>query len=123
VKFTRDTISAVTVRDVEPGRIRIGDDTYLRDIILTADEVLEDSAPEDLGSAQEEDIAALLAFEPDVLLLGSGWKPILPPKDLFFALARRGIGLECMDTPAACRTFNILVNEGRRPAAVLKITQ
>jgi uncharacterized protein len=39
-----------------------------------------------------------------------------------FALARRGIGLETMDTPAACRTFNILVNEGRRPTAILKIS-
>jgi uncharacterized protein len=38
-----------------------------------------------------------------------------------FALARKGIGFETMDTPAACRTFNILVSEGRDVAAVLVI--
>jgi uncharacterized protein len=36
-------------------------------------------------------------------------------------MARRGVGIEVMDTPAACRTFNILVAEGRRPAAIIKV--
>lgn len=123
MKFTRDDISSVTVRHVEPGRIRIGDEFYDRDLVLTAEKVLEDAAPADLASVHERDIAALLALDPDVVLVGSGWKPMLPPRDLLFALARRGIGLECMDTPAACRTFNILVNEGRQPAAILKICE
>jgi uncharacterized protein len=54
-----------------------------------------------------------------MLILGTGWRQCLPPRDLMFGLARRGIGLEMMDTPAACRTFNILIAEGRRPAAIL----
>ena len=54
-------------------------------------------------------------------MIGAGWSPALPPRELTFAMARLGIGFEVMDTPAACRTFNILVAEGRRPAAVLVI--
>lgn len=122
MKFTRDSISALTVRNVEPGRIRIGEDTYTRDVALTAEEVLREAVPGDFHNLCLEDITLVLASEPEMLLLGSGWTAMLPPRDLVFALARRGIGLECMTTPAACRTFNILVNEGRRPAAILRIS-
>jgi uncharacterized protein len=44
---------------------------------------------------------------------------VFPPRELVFALARRGIGLEFMDTPAAARTYNVLASEGRQVAAVL----
>jgi len=122
VKFTRDAFSAVTVRDVAPGRIQIGEETYTRDIVLTAEAVLEDAVPADFATIREADIAAILEVEPEMLILGTGWTAMLPPRELFFALARRGLGLETMNTPAACRTFNILVDEGRRPAAILKIS-
>jgi uncharacterized protein len=69
----------------------------------------------------EEHLRALLETDPEMIIVGSGWSAAFAPRDLVFALARRGIGLEFMDTPAACRTFNILVNEGRRPAAVIKV--
>ena len=52
-------------------------------------------------------------------MIGTGWAPARPPRELTFAFARKGIGLEVMDTAAAARTFNVLANEGRRVAAVL----
>ena len=44
---------------------------------------------------------------------------IFPPRELTFALARRRVGLEIMDTAAAARTFNVLAGDGRRVTAVL----
>jgi uncharacterized protein len=123
VKFTREEISEVTIRNVEPGSIRIGENTYSRNVVLTAGELLDRAIDEELDTLQVEDIDFVLATEPEMVLIGSGWTSMLPPKDLVFALARRGIGLEVMNTPAACRTFNILVNEGRRLAAILKILE
>lgn len=67
----------------------------------------------------ESDLALLLETGPELIVLGTGNKYILPPRDLVFALARRGVGLEVMDTPAAARTFNVLISESRRVAAVL----
>lgn len=55
----------------------------------------------------------------DVLLLGCGSAMQLPSRDLRGALRERGIVLEPMDTGAACRTFNVLLTEGRRVAAAL----
>ena len=54
-----------------------------------------------------------------LLLLGTGSESLFAPRELTFALARRGIGLEAMSTAAAARTFNVLAGEGRRIAAVL----
>ena len=69
---------------------------------------------------QFEDI---LATQPDVVILGTGWQPVFVPRELTFSMARRGVGFEVMDTPAACRTFNVLLSEGRRPAALDNIRQ
>ena len=122
VRFTREEISEVTIRNVEPGSIRIGADTYSRNVVLTAGQLLEQTIDGDFDTLRIEDIDFVLDNEPEMVLIGSGWAPMLPPRELVFALGRRGIGLEVMDTPAACRTFNILINEGRRPVAILKIT-
>ena len=50
---------------------------------------------------------------------GTGSANVFAPRDLIFAFARRGVGLEVMDTAAAARTFTVLANEGRKVAAVL----
>jgi len=57
--------------------------------------------------------------EMDILLLGTGPRLLMPPKPLKLALKDHNIGLEVMDTGAACRTFNVLLTEERRVAAVL----
>jgi len=62
---------------------------------------------------------ALAALRPEVVLLGSGLRLRFPPPAWLQALAAQRIGLETMDTAAACRTYNILAGEGRHVIAVL----
>ena len=57
--------------------------------------------------------------EVEFVLLGAGAANALPPRAVREALQRAGIGLEFMDTPAACRLYNILTAEGRKLAAAL----
>lgn len=59
------------------------------------------------------------AAPPRVLLLGCGKSMALPPRPLREALKARGMVVETMDTGAACRTFNVLLSEGRSVAAAL----
>jgi len=66
-----------------------------------------------------DDLAALLALEPEVVLLGTGARQRFPHPRLTRALTDARIGVEVMDTPAACRTYNILMAEGRRVVAAL----
>jgi uncharacterized protein len=64
---------------------------------------------------------ALVPLAPDVVLLGTGARQRFPASAVTASLRRRGIGVEVMDTAAACRTYNILMGEGRAVAAALLI--
>lgn len=121
MKVTRDEISALTVRRVAPGEILIGNETVTGNVLLSAEHGIEPWAAGDVAALSADDFSGIIASRPEILVLGTGWHPVLPPRDIMFAMARHGIGFECMDTPAACRTYNILINEGRRAAAALII--
>jgi uncharacterized protein len=119
MKFTRETRSAVTVRHVERGAITVGDTTVTETVVLFRDAIDTGWPSTDPATASEADFAELIDAAPEIILFGTGWSPAIPPRELIFAMARKGIGFEFMDTPAACRTFNILVGEDRDVAAVL----
>jgi uncharacterized protein len=119
MQFTREQNSSITVRQVEPGQLRIGNDIVRNNVLLTADREVRDWAISNIDELTEDHLRAIIDAAPEMIVVGTGWKTAFPPRELVFALARRGIGFETMDTPAACRTFNILINEGRRAAAAL----
>jgi uncharacterized protein len=123
MQFTREQNSAITVRQVEPGRLRIGNAVVRNNVLLTADREICDWSIEDIAQLSESDLQTIIEAAPEMIVVGTGWKSVFPPRELVFALARRGIGFETMDTPAACRTFNILINEGRRAAAALIVNE
>ena len=102
--------------------ITIGDESISENVVLFRDEIARGISIANTDELSEQDLEDLLSKQPEIVLLGTGWQTQRPPRELVFAMARRGIGFETMDTPAACRTFNILVSEGRDVAAVLIIS-
>ena len=119
MKFTRESSSSIFVRSVRDDGIVVGDQTYTETIALTSERVLENWPTSDIASLKVGDFEGLLDAEPEIVLLGTGSRQLFPPRELVFAMARRGIGFEFMDTPAAARTFNVLAGEDRNVAAVL----
>jgi uncharacterized protein len=121
MKFHRDPLTEVTIRQVEPGSIKVGKEILAADFALTAEQILREFYVPPIRALQAEHLELLLDAEPEMLIIGTGYAAEFAPRELVFAMARRGIGIETMDTPAACRTFNILIAEGRRPAAIIKV--
>lgn len=119
MKFTLESSTAVTIRSVSDREIRIGDTRWSATIALTADGVIDGWQSTPLDELTGDDFALLLETGPEVVVLGTGARHIIPPRDLMFAFARQGVGFEVMDTRAAARTFNVLVGEGRKVAALL----
>lgn len=119
MKFVRDNLSAITVRHVERGSIRVGQKQLSEHVVLHRESVTTGWMADEVEKLKEADFTALLEDVPEIIILGTGWTARMPPRELIFAMARRGVGFEFMDTPAACRTFNILVSEDRDVAAVL----
>ena len=96
-----------------PGHFRINGQVYAGPLLLAGDQVT--------SWAGMDDPAPLLALagRMDVIFLGTGADLAPPPATLRAALEGAGIGLEMMNTPAACRSFNVCLAEGRRVAAAL----
>lgn len=101
--------------------VTIVDRVLTRSFLLAPDRLVEDWPVVDINGFDEEAIAAILALEPEVVLLGTGVRQIFPSHATRAALLRRGIGIEVMDNAAACRTYNLLADEGRRVVAAIML--
>ncbi len=101
------------------GEIRMRDRVFHASLIATRDAVISEWTPAPVEQLAIDDFGRLLELSPEVVLLGTGPKQRMPPHELFAAFAARGIGLEVMDTGAACRTYNLLLSEFREVAVAL----
>ena len=121
IEFTRETADTHLVTAWQQGGLRIGDVWIRRHVIVTADRIVRDWQATDPENLAPDDLEAALAADPDIIILGTGETLRRPRLDLMALMAQRRIGIEIMDTPAACRTYNVLVHEGRSVAAALFI--
>jgi uncharacterized protein len=120
MKFNLDQTAAINVvRGYGPGTIRIGERTFSRSLIITATKIIENWRPLGIPDLKVTDLDPLLELRPEVLLIGSGTRQVFPDRATLAALYTAGLGFEIMDTGAACRTYNVLVAEGRAVAAAL----
>ena len=99
--------------------VMVNGERHERSIVVLAEEVRSDWDTGGFDELNEAHFAWFLEFKPDVLLLGTGAQQRFPHPRLYRALTDAGIGVECMTTPAACRTYNILVAEGRKVMAAI----
>ena len=120
MKFTLDARTGVNlIRAYSERELVIGERIVVGSCIVTADTLITDwqaTAPDELDLVRLE---PLLALAPQIVLLGAPAELSAAPASLRAALAQQGIALEVMELGAACRTFNILVQEERRVAAAL----
>jgi uncharacterized protein len=123
VKLHLDAGPGIFVTATGDGWIRVGIEEVRANVVLTRDTVVPGFAPRGFDGLTEADFAALLAHEPELVILGSGPSQRFPHPRLTRSLLERHIGVETMATPAACRTFNILNGEGRRVVAALIVAE
>jgi uncharacterized protein len=87
--------------------------------LLSARQLVTEWPPQQLAELAAEHLKAIHTLKPELLLLGSGDKLRFPAPAQQAGLVGLGIGYEVMDTAAACRTYNLLVAEGRKVVALL----
>lgn len=120
MKFTLESPSQINlIRGYSSQEIRIGEQRLQASCIVSADTLIKDWQPSSFAELAPAHLDAILALKPEVVLLGTGPTQRFPPPAIRSILASRGVGLEAMDLGAACRTFNILVQEERRVVAAL----
>ena len=120
MKFTLEATSRVNlIRGYSSQEIRIGEHRLQTSCIVSADSLVDDWSPKTFAELAPEHLDSILALKPELVLLGTGPTQRFPPSSIRSAFTSRGVGLEVMDLGAACRTFNILVQEDRRVVAAL----
>jgi uncharacterized protein len=119
MKFTLEDGPSNVIRSYSSEEIRIGQQTVRSSCIVSADTLISDWAPQRLEELTAAHLEPVFALRPELVLLGTGARQCFAPVELQAAFGARAIGVESMDLGAACRTFNILVQERRRVAAML----
>lgn len=108
--------NAQVIQSYGAAGFRIGNTPYDTPVL-----VLQTTTVSWSGALTMEAFAPLLVPEVEVLLIGTGARHEMVDPALRQALKARGVAMDSMDTGAACRTFNILLGEGRKVAAALKL--
>jgi uncharacterized protein len=119
MQLTRDQAASHIIRAWEPGRLRIGERWLTGHVIVGAERIIENWAVTSPAALTVDDLAPALELAPTIVIVGTGNERLLPDIEIMAALGARAIGVEIMTTPAACRTFNVLLQEERRVVAAL----
>jgi uncharacterized protein len=123
MKLTLDADSRFNlIRSYGPGEVRIGVQIVRSNCIVTAAELIADWKAVSPEALDASDLEPIFALAPELVLLGTGPVQRFPPIGVRAAFLERRIALEPMDLGAACRTFNVLVQEERRVAAALFVS-
>jgi len=120
MKFQLDQAEGVNaITRVAPGQVWVQDQVYERSVLVPWQGAVQSWAPqrfEDLAPAHFE---AILALQPELVILSSGAKLRFTHPSLYRSLIEARVGIETMDLNAASRTYTVLAGEGRKVVAAL----
>jgi uncharacterized protein len=109
------------VRAYATGEVTINQQVYHSSLILLPERIVGEWRPRTVEDLGEGDFQMMAELQPELAILGTGARLRFPRPQLTRPLVDAHIGLEVMDTAAACRTYNILMAEGRVVLAALLI--
>ena len=109
------------IRGYGTGFIQINDEKVDHSVIVTPNKLIDPWPPQSLTELNATHFLLLFDLKPEIVLLGTGPRLSFPDPALLSDFYAKKIGIEVMDTAAACRTYAVLMAEGRKVAAALLI--
>ncbi|EHR71323.1 hypothetical protein BurJ1DRAFT_2492 [Burkholderiales bacterium JOSHI_001] len=120
LKIQPDRLEGVnTINRLEGGRVWVGATAHEGAVLVPWQGVVLPWAVPGFDSLSPEHFAPVLALKPELVIFGSGARQRFAHPRLVAALIAQRIGVESMDSAAACRTYNVLASEGRQVVAAL----
>ncbi len=118
MKFSEDKINqGYYVSGYEEGTILVNGSPKTASFIISLEKLIDNWAPAHIDELCTQHMHPLLELQPELVLIGTGEALKFPSIEHYACLIQHNIGVEIMDSAAACRTYNILVGEGRKVAA------
>jgi uncharacterized protein len=118
MKFSEDKIGrGYFVTGYGRNIIVVNGDAKTSSFVISDEQLIENWAPTHIDELRSHHLDPLLGLEPALVLIGTGEVLKFPSVSHYACLIQQNIGVEIMDSAAACRTYNILLNEGRKVVA------
>lgn len=105
---------ANTITGYGDGYVEINKTPYAHAVVLSSDGAISEWSAQSFENLEAYHFSQLVDLKPELILIGTGKRQRFPKPELLKALISAKIGFEIMDSQAACRTYNILVGEGRQ---------
>ena len=105
---------ANTITGYGDGYVEINKTPYAHAVVLSSDGAISEWTAQSFDDLEAHHFSQLIDLKPELILIGTGKRQRFPKPELLKALISAKIGFEIMDSQAACRTYNILVGEGRK---------
>lgn len=102
--------------------IQVNEQKIRHSLIVMPDQLIDPWPPHSMADLTSEHLQMIIDRRPSIVLLGSGENLIFPDPVLLNVFYQQKIGIEVMNNGAACRTYSVLMSEGRKVAAALLIT-
>lgn len=120
MKFSLDSApGSLTIASYAERSVTINGQVHAFPLVVTPGAIHSDLLPARLSLLTADHLQAIAALGVEILIVGTGPRQVLIDRGLVHTLAQRGVGVEAMNSPAACRCFNVLVAENRAVAAAL----
>ncbi|MGC1182849.1 Mth938-like domain-containing protein [Legionella sp.] len=105
------------VQAYNDNQIQINSIIYEQSLIVSKKELITHVAIKDIQEINDRYLQKLMKFKPEVIIIGHKNRGKFPPMSIMSQLSQQRIGIECMSIGAACRTYNVLLSEGRSVVA------
>lgn len=113
MQINKEPTEKHTIQAYSDSSVKILNVEYNKNLIVGREAIIENWHAHSLQALDDALINPILSLQPEVIIIGHRTKSGFPPIKLLQSLSEQRIGLEHMDIGAACRTFNVLLSEGR----------
>jgi uncharacterized protein len=120
MKFAQDRQDeGYVITAYDDSSVTVNGKPFTESLIIAGTRLHENWELDAIEGLQPLHIDQVLSFDPELIIIGTGSRLVFPAVEVYAGIIRQGIGVDFMDTGAACRTYNILMSEGRGVVAGL----
>ncbi len=119
IKLNNVSPSANKIIAYSDNWFKLSDRTVQKNIVISKNHIHEDLLTKNYHDFALQHLNKLMSWQPEIILVGSGKTSNFPNKEWGDYVNKKNIGFEIMDTGAACRSYNLLIDEGRNVVACL----
>ena len=120
MKFAQDSQEdGYVITAYDDNSVSINGKSFTQSLVVASTRLNENWNIADIKLLTSSHIEEILSFRPELVIIGTGNRLVFPEIEIYSGIIKHGIGVDFMDTGAACRTYNILMSEGRDVVAGL----